>query len=432
MLTDSSIKGEIKKATTEVTLRDISGGKGGGSLLLKIRPGRATIWLARWQKSGRQTSKSLGRYPALGLREAREKFREQISDPLQLGRNPKALVVVEGKPTLGRMCDGYILTLTAREASGAVGAKWHLDRARKHIGDERISAELEPADIAAYLEHEFRTGSRAIADKSRAWLHAAFNWAIMSTHDYTVAQRRDWGMKSNPVSMVPSDSQASEPREFSLTPAELKAVWYGTRGDGFSLEVGCLLRLIVCCGQRVQETLRTEGREIDLERGLWTMPLKKRKGGRKPGAKAKALKPHVIPLPAHAVEIFKTLIAVHGDGPLFPARHGAGVLIEYHSVSRALARWLDHPKRGKNKVRNDCQARDIRRTWKTLTEEAGLDPFTRDYIQQHAQGGTARQVYDQSTYLGRMRDGMAKWERWLIANDITVASASGIDEEDFE
>ena len=59
------------------------------------------------------------------------------------------------------------------------------------------------------------------------------------------------------------------------------------------------------------------------------------------------------------------------------------------------------------------QPRDLRRTWKSRAGDAGIDRFTRDLIQQHAQTDTGSKHYDRYDYLPQMREAMNKWEIWL-------------------
>jgi integrase len=173
--------------------------------------------------------------------------------------------------------------------------------------------------------------------------------------------------------------------------------------DRFSLEVSSLVKLIICCGQRVRETLRADGADIDLKTATWTMPAHKTKGG----------KPHSLPLPPQAVAIFRELIEHHGQGPLFPARAGATTpYIADTSVNQATKRWY---------ASAGVPAfipRDLRRTWKSRTADAGIDRFTRDLIQQHAQSDTGSKHYDRADYLPQMRAAMDKWADWLDANVI--------------
>ena len=108
---------------------------------------------------------------------------------------------------------------------------------------------------------------------------SAYTWAMQSANDYKAVERQDWGIERNPVLEIPRDDEASNTRDRNLAAGEIRTVWEAaTDGNGgFSLEIESLIKLMICCGQRVQETLRLEGKEIDLDAEVWRMPAHKTK-----------------------------------------------------------------------------------------------------------------------------------------------------------
>jgi integrase len=403
MLTDRQIQAALKSTKPEVVLNDGAGGRGTGSLKLVIRGGRAT-WFAFWKQNGQRQKKQLGRYPDLGLKEARDRYSIDIRSRLVDGKNPRVVTTKTDKPTVERMFQAYVDSL--REA-GKVSAD-EIQRAlltgkyaaADGLGRTRNASDVEPAEVRDYLAKAYDRGSKVSADRTRTYMVAAYNWALQSTHDYTAKNAQDWGIKSNPVAAVKKDATASKAGERNLSAGELKKLWHGVDHGGFYKETAALLKLVICCGQRVQETLRVEGHEIDFDSNVWNMPAAKTKGKKQP---------HTIPLPALAVDIFRDLVAVHGDGHLFPARQGSSKkLIAVASLSHAVMRWCDEHQFKK------FTPRDLRRTWKSRTADAGIDRFVRDLIQQHAKGDTGSKFYDRADYLPLMREAMNQWNEWLI------------------
>jgi hypothetical protein len=59
------------------------------------------------------------------------------------------------------------------------------------------------------------------------------------------------------------------------------------------------------------------------------------------------------------------------------------------------------------------QARDLRRTWKTLAGGAGLSKEIRDRLQNHSEGGVSAKHYDRWSYLPEKRAAMDAWDSWL-------------------
>lgn len=395
-MNDSEIKKALKDCQTETILNDQADGRGTGSLRLRINRwagGDVTaVWFSFWKTDGKRRMKTLGRYPDLSLKDARTKHAEEVRALLQAGRNPKAIVIRADRPTVTAMFQGYV---DAMREDGKVSAD-DVERsllkgkyaAVKHFGANTEPGAVEPADVSMFLAGMYQRGARVAADRCRAHLSAAFNWGIKSTHDYRVENRRDWGVKVNPVTAVQRDESSSTPRERTLTTDEVRAFWHGTAR--FAPETRQALRMLICCGQRVRETLRLEPDEI--VDGVWAMPTEKTK---------MKVRPHWIPLPDLA------LTALEGFN---------GFTTKDTSLNQAIRRWCDL-----NQVER-FQTRDLRRTWKTLTAEAGIDRFTRDVIQQHAKGDTASKHYDRAEYMTEKRAAMQRWNEYLVG---VLESANG-------
>jgi integrase len=406
MLTDRQIQAALK-AAAPIELNDGAGGRGTGSLRLRIRPtagGVSATWFGFWKTDGRKQTKSLGRYPDLGLRDARDKFATEVRATLQKGRNPRAIVAVVEKPTVEALFQGYVAALkeSGRVSAGEVerALLTASDAVVKALGSTRLAAEVDPSDVSAYLARIYRRGSRVAADRTRAYIAAAFNWAIKSTHDYRAENRRDWGIQVNPAAMVKRDAEANQVRDRNLSIDELRVLWAAL--DGFSADTAAAIRLLILCGQRVRETLRIDGVEIDLAGRVWNMPA----------SKSKIRRAHAIPLPDQALPVLADLIARHGAGQLFPPAKGKGDHLSDRAINRSLARWCI-----KNGIER-FQTRDLRRTWKSRAGDAGIDRFTRDLIQQHEKTDTGSRHYDRADYFPQMRAAMDRWSEWLRNADI--------------
>lgn len=331
------------------------------------------------------------------------------------GRDP----AVERKPevkgpgdtnkTLERMFEGYVAHMRARKRASATEVERALlkakDNAADALGRDRLAADITPADIVNYVSRFFHRGHRGAANKHRGYIFSAYAFAMKSANDYTVpvAQRVDYGVTLNPAAAVAKDHGAAKTRDRNLVADEIRQLWEATGSvqNGFWPETAACIRMLICCGQRVQETLRIDGSEIDLDAALWKMPAEKTKGKKRP---------HTIPLPPQAVETLRPLVEKHGDGPLFPARGGAkGELMDHQSIMQAITRWLER----EDVSVEPFQTRDLRRTWKSRSHDAGIDRFTRDLIQQHAKNDTGSKHYDMADYLPQMRIAMMKWSAWL-------------------
>lgn len=390
MLTDAQIKTAIRSVTTETVLNDGGNGRGTGSLKLVIRRlsngDTSAVWFAHWKKNGQRTKKAIGRFPDLNAKQARAEFNAAYS-----GQSIASFKRTE-RPTIERMFDGYIESMRVKNRASTDEVDRVLKKAAKSFGINRLPSDISHTDIVEFIGGYYDRGYRGAADKARAYLSAAFGWAVKSANDYTQKTRQDWGVKHNPVADIPKDTEASTLRNQTLSPDDIKTAW---NAEKWTIEVHSCVRLILATGQRVEECLRLHGDELDLDAALWHMPAHKTKG---------RSRPHTIPLPAIIVPILRDLVALHGDGALFPARTGSKeIYIGHRAVNRAL----------KKNAPEGIQARDLRRTWKSRAGELGISKEVRDLIQQHAKSDTSSKNYDRADYVPIMRTGMETYNNWL-------------------
>lgn len=373
--------------------------------------GRKTYVIRYRTRDGKRTQRKLtvARCSDAPPDKAREMARELFLKVAQ-GEDPAAErkpVREEAKITLEAMFKARVANMRAQGKVNADENERVLllskNNAADFLGRNKAPADITPKDIVSYVSTFYKAGHRGAADKARGYLAAAFTFAIKSANDYTVAERQDWGVTYNPAAAVAKDHGAITVRDRNLSAEEIRTLWQACDDGAFVEGVEMCIRVMIGCGQRVQETLRMEGREVDLEAGLWTMPAHKTKGRKRA---------HAVPLPGILLPHLRKLKEKYGDGSFFPAppraRNANTTAI---LVSHAVRRWLDEEG-------NDMEAfqpRDLRRTWKSRTHDAGIDRFTRDLIQQHAKNDTGSKNYDRADYGPQMIDAMKKWNTWLTA-----------------
>lgn len=411
MLNPRAIDSALRTARRLVVLTDGTGERGTGRLALRIRPhagGARADWLAVWWSGGRRRVGVLGRYPALSLRQARDLFADHWRPEIEAGRDPRRARRARAKAgTVEQLFQAYIASMKALgrrswpqvERALLTGAQSAADA----LGRDTRALDVTPEAVTGFLGQVYQRGSRVAADRYRAYLHAVFHWGMRSTHDYTRAgesgPRAEFGLRANPVAAVPRDTGAIRARDRALSRAEVRSLWQALDGRGFGLSTAPAIRLLLCTGQRVTDVLRAEGVDFDLEAGLWIIPAAKRK---RPD-----LGDHLVPLPAQAVPVVRQLIEIRGRGLLFPHGKRPGECVPDQTVNRALGRWTDRT------GGQPFQARDLRRTWKTLAGEAGLSKEIRDRIQGHALTDVSAVHYDRYSYLPEKRAGMLRWSAFL-------------------
>jgi len=378
---------------------------------VRVQPSGRKTYVTRYRiASGTQRKQTLARCSDMPPDRARDLARKTFAAVAE-GKDPAA----ERRPakkaattaTVENLFKGYVASLCAKNRASADEVERMLldakDNAADALGRDKPAAEVQPLAVVNYVSRFFKRGHRGAADKARSYVASAYAWGIASANDYTVEHRQDWGIVRNPAADVAKDSGAIKTRDRNLSADEIRQLWDATLepGNGFSDGTAACIRLLIGCGQRVEETLRLDGAEIDIEAKLWRMPAEKTKGRKRP---------HTIPLPAVVIPTLEALIAKRGDGPLFPGRTDSSEeRMDHRAVNRAIGRWLER----EDVTLEHLQTRDLRRTWKSRTHDAGIDRFTRDLIQQHAKSDTGSKNYDRAEYLPQMREAMGKWSSWL-------------------
>ena len=380
---------------------------------VRVQPGGRKVYMIRYRTKGpqpRQRKMVIARCCDMPPEKARELARKafaKVAEGIDPMEERRPTVAPENHATVARLFQAYVDNMKTKGRESAAEVERVLLKSKRvpnaadALGRNKPAAQVTPGDIVAFVATFYKAGHRGAADKARSYIASAFEWAIKSANDYTVTERQDWGVTTNPAAAVARDPEATRAVDRNLSVGELRRLWLATGDDmkGFDLEIASCIRILIGMGQRVQETLRIDGSEIDLDAMQWKMPIQKTKTKQRP---------HTVPIPAILVPTFQALKAEHGDGPLFPSRDGSkNDRIVHQSVNQAIGRWLA----GVDVAH--FTTRDIRRTWKSRAHDAGVDRFTRDLIQQHAKSDTGSKHYDHAIYLPQMTEAMGKWNDWL-------------------
>lgn len=380
---------------------------------VRVQPsGRKTYGIRYRNAAGAQRKLTLARCSDMTPADARDLARKKFA-AVARGEDPAADKVAARAPkaagaTVEALFKAYVAWMREKGKASADEVERMLLTSKEHaaadaLGRDTAAGTVTPDQVIKHVAGYFQRGKRGAADKARSYVASAYAWAIASANDYTVAQRQDWGIASNPAAVIAKDAGAIKTLDRNLAAPELRELWGATLSAdaGFSGDTAACVRTLVACGQRVEETLRLDGADLDLEAREWRMPAEKTKGKKRP---------HVIPLPEVIIPTLEAQVAKYGAGALFPSRaESEGDRVGHRSVNQAIGRWLE----SEGVELEHFTTRDIRRTWKSRAHDAGIDRFTRDLIQQHAKSDTGSKNYDRAEYLPQMRDAMDKWSRWL-------------------
>lgn len=237
-----------------------------------------------------------------------------------------------------------------------------------------------------------------LANRCRAYLMAAFEFGMKWDHDpKRPVNETLFSIDSNPVAKVPNHRDAEKPGERALTADEVRACWpMGNDQVKVDLVWGLAFRLLIITGQRVEQVLHAKWTEFDLKKPEWAIPTSRTK---------KQDRPHIVPLTPLAVEVLAELHPITGNSDyLFPQTRDKEKPRTTSGFKGALARYA------KLVDVERFNARDIRRTVKTLMGERGISKECRDRVQNHALTDVSSKSYDRYEYWREKTEALNDWD----------------------
>jgi len=370
-------------------------------------------------ESGKRRTVTLGHYPAMTLKEARQaatalrsKIDDARLDPVEEEQRrekeeqeARQVASATSVDALFRLYledmerDGKPSAYTARklyekDIQPAIGDLLARDITREHI-----------ADIIAAIADR---GAQIQANRARSYMRAAFAFGLdVHTHPRWRKIAPDFKLLFNPVADVRRAVRNEPVGQRHLSKEEVRTLWRRMGVEAMAADLALAVKLLLATGQRVEEVLHAEWREFDLEEMLWIIPGDRRK------TRGKTLEPHIVPLTAFHVDLLKELAEYSGHSRwLFPNSKDDGPR-KNNALLQGVRRFCEPEGRSTRKPFERFTPRDLRRTWKTLAGSIGLPLELRNRIQGHALGDVGSRHYDRWDYLDEKRAGMRRWTDWL-------------------
>jgi integrase len=355
---------------------------------------RRTWHMQYRSKTGKQGRASLGSVdkPAqLSATKARQKATELLVS-VRAGEDPQKARKAVQKARKELLLDCALRYLDDRR--GGIVGKRPMSKstylAAKRCFENHF-ATLARRPVALITDDEIRKGLRqvierhgkvaAIRDKSN--LSAFFAWAM-----------REGIAKANPTINAQALAE-NAPRDRVLDDDELRAIWAACKDDDF----GRIIKLLLFTGARRNEIGGLKWDEIDLARGVLTIP----------GTRTKSRNELRLALPAPALEIIRAVPRRADRHYLFGERGGEYSRWGYakEAIDRRLAEaghqlkpWTLH---------------DCRRTCRTRLAALGIAPWVAEEVLGHT---THRQgvvgTYNRHQYFLEIKDALAQWANALM------------------
>lgn len=400
-LTDTAVR-QAKPAAKGFSMTDVSG------LSLFIAPNGTKSWHFRFSWHGAQPRISLGTYPEITLKEARERrdqARAQVAkgiDPRSHRREEKRSASASAEntfETLANMWHAFkIPRMAAVKKGGAYQARFYLDKDLIPVLGKIPIAEVKRADVLVALRRVEKRKALNSARKCRSWLNEIFRYAIASgfievnpAADLDIVAEQEPPVQHNPM------LRKAELKEFLVTLRSFKMTEFSRSA----------IRLLLLTGVRTGELRQATANQFDLDDSLWTIPpdvvkqlrklVRTKSGGEVP--------PYLVPLSRQAVEEVRKVHELTGRYRLLIAgRNDPSKPISDGTVNSALKRMG---------YEGRLTGHGIRATISTALNEMG---YNEDWIEaqlSHAGSSKSRKTYNHAEYVEQRQGMMQAWADYL-------------------
>lgn len=385
-LTDTAIR-NTKPGTKPIKLFDERG------LFLLVTPNGGKWWRFRFMFDGKEKLLSLGVYPDVSLKDARDR-RDDARKLVANGVNPSENRKIQKSARADRIANSF--EVIAREwfaKYSAIWAKNHGDRIIRRferdifpwIGGRPI-AEINAPQLLEVVRRIENRGALETAHRALGNCGQVFRYAIATGR----AERDPSGDLRGALPPVKGTHFAAitEPKRV----AEILRAMDGYEG---TLTVRCALRLAPLVFVRPGELRNAQWADIDFEAAEWRYTV------------TKTNTPHIVPLSHQAIEILRELHPLTGNSRfVFPSARSSSRPMSDNAVLAALRRLgID---------KEEMSGHGFRAVARTILDEVlGVRPDFIEHQLAHAVRDPNGRAYNRTAHLPERRKMMQQWADYL-------------------
>lgn len=421
-LTDLIVR-QAKATGKDYTLPDFDG------LSLAVSDKGVKSWHFRYTWLGRQKRMSLGMYPEISLREARERR-----------DNARALVAKDINPQRQREKDRHLATEAEQNTFEAVYEKWFAFRAQqgrlkkkgrnttKEILPRIFKNDILPglrkrsiydinrADLLEIVGRIEKRGAPSVAEKVRTWLNQLFRYALVIIP----------GLEHNPASDLDVVAMPQPPVRHNpfLRLSELPEFLQLLRKYPGRLKTQLGVRLLFLTGVRTGELRLATPDQFHLDDGLWIIPPDVVKQlelkAQRENLRLEDIPPYIVPLSTQAIEIVRHMLDQFKPAQtyLFPGDKSLKNRLSENTLNKALHRLGYEGK---------LTGHGIRGTLSTGLNELGYPEKWVDAQLSHVDPNEVRRTYNHAKYVEPRRRMMQDWaDRLDLLEQGQVEAASTV------
>lgn len=368
----------------------------GNGLVLIVRANGTKFWWLRYRFGGKAKTLSLGTYPLISLKDARERTynaRKLLADGTDPGEVKKA-VKIAANESPAVLID--TVEMIAKEWFEKFSSQWvdsHADKIIKrlerdlfpHLGKQELKG-VTPATLLAVLRRVEARG--AIETAHRLHQNCGQIWR------YAVATgRTERDITGDLKGAIPP---AKGTHLGAITaPAEIGVLLRNIDEYTGSEVVRLALKLAPMVFVRPGELRQAEWTEFDFEEKLWTIPE----------GRMKAKKPHIVPLSDQTVAILEELRKITGGGKyLFPSPRSQTRCLSNTALLAALRRM--------GYTKEEMTAHGFRAMASTNLEQLGYDVRLIELQLAHSDQNEIRAAYKRETHRLMIPERTSMMQAW--------------------
>lgn len=385
-LTDTAIR-NAKPGAKPAKLFDERG------LFLIVTPAGGKWWRLRYTFGGKEKLLSLGVYPDVGLKDARERrdtARKLLADGIDPSENRKA----QKSAKTERAANSFEVVAREWHAKYAPGwAEHHGNRIIRRLERDifpwiggRPIADVTAPELLATVQRIEKRGALETAHRALANCGQVFRYAIATGRAVRDVSPDLRG--ALPPVKGEHFAAVTEPKQV----AELLRSLDGYQG---TLTVACALRLAPLVFVRPGELRKAEWMDIDLDAAEWRYHV------------TKTDSEHIVPLASQAVAILRELHALTGTGRfVFPGARTNGRPMSDNAILAAMRRT--------GIAKDEMSGHGFRAMARTILDEVlGVRPDLIEHQLAHAVRDPNGRAYNRTAHLPERRKMMQQWADYL-------------------
>ena len=388
---------QIKRAKPTNKKQTLSDGAGLALIINPISRAGTQYFVDNYRFNDKQQSLRIGKYPDIGLAEAREKHQQARND-LAKGINPSQAKQQAKQERKAALLNTF--QAIAHQWHSANLHRWkphHAARISKYmendvfpyIGKEQLN-NISVADVKAVLARVITRNAIATAEKIRQWISAVYAYAA-------ILELTDRNPAAVLISTMPKEQTRHLP---ALPPTELIPFYTQLITANIEQKNKLAMLLIMLLFPRSTEFRGGKWEEINWQAKTWTIPTHRMKH-----EKSKPKPPLVIPLSDWAIELLQELHQLTGNTDfLFPSRTAQSGVISESTLNNIIA------KLGFGGITTPHGFRSLA---SSILNEQGFNPDAIERQLAHVEENKIRAAYNRAEYLAERTEFMQWYSDYL-------------------